>query len=359
MTLLLDDSARRPAVPSGPSQGVIEQARRKQHARRLRFAAVGVLAAGALAAALAASGGKHAQHGAPARDSAAAAPSRASSAGFAVRLSPALDGGQYGWCVGVIAGPRSGVAGGGCGMTPTTGTPIALRLSEASVHAHTQTTTLVTTPQVAAVLVDGRERIPTVTPPGLPYALRAVRFTRRLAPTAAGTHPPRYPYAAEPTIVPLDARGRPIPEHPPQRSTKPTLPRVTHSRGPCALDASGIRGLSAQWSHVASAIAPYPGTLVGRAFFSCIDVEYFLRGWPLDAAILLDAAVPGAPPASIPGLGPVPGAPGYFNGPGDFKGELTAVRRGDTWLVVAGGSGLAQRIEVLRHLHSDDVPART
>jgi hypothetical protein len=46
----------------------------------------------------------------------------------------------------------------------------------------------------------------------------------------------------------------------------------------------------------------------------------------------------------------VPAVPGFFNGPGDFKGELTATRYGNVWLVVAGGSGLAQRIEVLRHL---------
>jgi hypothetical protein len=89
---------------------------------------------------------------------------------------------------------------------------------------------------------------------------------------------------------------------------------------------------------------------VGHAFFSCIDTEYNLNHWPLDAAILLDAAHPGAPPAPIPGLIPVPGARGLMNGPGDFKGELTATRRGNAWIVVAGGSGLAQRITVLHHL---------
>lgn len=359
MTLLLDDSTAQPVVSSGPSQGVIEQARRKQRARRLRFAAVGVLAAGMLVGALAAFGGRDARHDTAARRPAAAAPPRVSSAGFAVRLSPVLDGGQYGWCVAVQTEPRSGIAGGACGMTPTTGTPIAMRLSEGSIRTHTQTTTLVTTPQVAAVLVDGGERIPTVALPGLPYGLRAVRFTQKLAPTASGTRPRRYPHPAEPTIVPLDARGRAIPEHPPQRSTQPALPGVTHSGGPCALRASGMKGLSAQWSHVASAIAPYPGALVGRAFFSCVDVEYYLHGWPLDAAILLDASVPGAPPAPIPGLQPVAGTPGYFNGPGDFKGELTATRYGDAWLVVAGGSGLGQRIEVLRHLHPTMPPSGT
>jgi hypothetical protein len=105
-----------------------------------------------------------------------------------------------------------------------------------------------------------------------------------------------------------------------------------------------------QWSHLASAIRPFPGKLVGRAFFSCIDTEYYLQHWPLDAAILLDAAHPGVPPAAIPGLTAVAGQRGYFNGPGDFKGELTATRFANAWLVVAGGSSLAQRIDVLRHL---------
>jgi hypothetical protein len=122
------------------------------------------------------------------------------------------------------------------------------------------------------------------------------------------------------------------------------------SRGPCALKAEGLPGLHAQWSHVASAIQGFPGRLIGRPFFSCIDTEYYLQKWPLDAAILLDAAHPGAAPAPIPGLEAVKSAPGYFNGPGDFKGELTAVRRGDAWLVVAGGDSLSQRIELLGHV---------
>ena len=107
---------------------------------------------------------------------------------------------------------------------------------------------------------------------------------------------------------------------------------------------------------VAPAIRALPGQLVGRAFFSCIDTEYYLRGWPLDAAILLDAAKPGATPAAIPGLTPVKGEHAYFNGPGDFKGELIATRYGNAWLIVAGGSGLAQRVHVLRASHAHDQP---
>jgi hypothetical protein len=125
---------------------------------------------------------------------------------------------------------------------------------------------------------------------------------------------------------------------------------MTSGPGPCSLRAGGLPGLATQWSHVAGAITPFPGKLVGRSFFSCIDTEYYLHRWPLDAAILLDAAHPGTRPAAIPGLTPVRGEHGYFNGPGDFEGELTATRVGNAWLVVAGGSGLAQRMQVLHHL---------
>ena len=106
--------------------------------------------------------------------------------------------------------------------------------------------------------------------------------------------------------------------------------------------------MTAEWGHVATTIKPFPRQIVGRTFQSCIDTEYSMRHWPLDVAVLLDAAHPGTLPAAIPGLEPVSGARGFFDGPGAFQGDITATRRGATWLVVAGGSGPAQRIRVLR-----------
>jgi hypothetical protein len=47
---------------------------------------------------------------------------------------------------------------------------------------------------------------------------------------------------------------------------------------------------------------------------------------------------------------PLPGVPNVFNAPGAIEGDLTAERRPGAWLVVAGGSGPAQRLAVLRHL---------
>ncbi len=346
-----------PTVPVGPEQGVIEEARRRQRTRRVRVA-LGVLLAMACVAGLvwATTGGgwpANLRHGGRS-DGAGAARSKAPAAGgFHMHLSPALDGGQYGWCVRVEEGP-GGIGGGGCAMTPVTSTPLAMHMSGGSAITGRYSIVVVTTPQVAAVLVNGRRRVPTIVLPGLPYGLRAarIRFRVPLVPRprrVTSTHAPRHvtPPPPEPTIVALDGQGRPIPN----RVVREPIERPNISgRGPCALRASGLPGLAPQWSHVASAIRPFPGQLVGRAFFSCIDTEYYLRHWPLDAAILLDAAHPGAAPAAIPGLTPAPGAPGFFNGPGDFKGELTATRHGNTWLVVAGGSSLAQRIQVLRHL---------
>jgi hypothetical protein len=96
---------------------------------------------------------------------------------------------------------------------------------------------------------------------------------------------------------------------------------------------------------VASTIRAAPGTLVGDAFVSCIDTEYRLQGVPIDAEILLNAAHPGAPVAALPYWKPVPGAQGFFR-----EGGLTARRAGDAWLLVRQGSGLAQRMRLLRHL---------
>ncbi|MGO8907502.1 MAG: hypothetical protein ACLQMH_18050 [Solirubrobacteraceae bacterium] len=110
-------------------------------------------------------------------------------------------------------------------------------------------------------------------------------------------------------------------------------------------------GLSPQWGHVVQTIHAFPGRIVGRALLSCIDTEYYLQHWGLDAAVLLDAEHPGRLPAPIPGLTPVPGAARFYNGPGEaFSRGLTASRSGNAWLVIEGGSGTAQRVDVLRHL---------
>jgi hypothetical protein len=212
----------------------------------------------------------------------------------------------------------------------------------------------VTTPQVAAILVNGKGRVQTVASPGLPYGLRAARVVIRTSSrhVTAGSRP-------GPALVPLDAHGHAIPQRPPPRSFRfpsrswqyPAAP----AQGACELRATGVPGLSPQWGDIASAIVPYPGRIIGRAFFSCIDTEYDLQGLSLDAAILLDAAHPGqVAPAEIPGLAPLSQAPGLYNAIGYYgaQGPMTAKREGNAWIVVAGRGKNAEqaRIRVLRHL---------
>ena len=83
---------------------------------------------------------------------------------------------------------------------------------------------------------------------------------------------------------------------------------------------------------------------VGELFVSRVSTEYYLHGWPMVAAVLLDARYPGARLGPIPGARPVPGHPSAV----DFAdGSLSARRIGNAWLVVKGGSGTAQRLQVL------------
>jgi hypothetical protein len=326
---------------------VIKEARRRQYLRWAQSAAAAaIVLAGLAVGALAMLSGGGSVHRGARRDPVRPAGPPRSAASFGVRLTPSLDGGSYGWCVGVQE-RSGGIAGGGCAMTPVASSPLAFTLSEGGARTRTWSVVVLTTPQVAAVLVNARERVRTQALHGLPYGLRAARIVLPLPPRKSHGRRRIAAPPPEPTLVALGADGRALP------STGAPVPeggvRLAAS-GPCALRAVGLPGLTPQWSHIASAITAFPGRIVGQAFFSCVDTEYSWQKWPLDAAILLDAQHPGAPPAPIPGMQAVKTAPGYFNGPGDFKGELTAVRRGDAWLVIAGGKSLSQRLAVLRHL---------
>jgi hypothetical protein len=164
-------------------------------------------------------------------------------------------------------------------------------------------------------------------------------------------------------LIPLDRDGRPIPYAPPRpgRSVWRTGAwqarrageghpgaAATHSLpGACEIARHGLPALRPEWGHVLEAIPAVPDA-EGELFLSCVDTEYFLHGWPLDAAILLDAREPGRALGPIPGAGPVAGHPGLVDvALGSPPGDLTARRVGNAWLVVEGGSGLAQRLEVL------------
>lgn len=86
-----------------------------------------------------------------------------------------------------------------------------------------------------------------------------------------------------------------------------------------------------------------------------MSTEYYLHGWPMTAAVLLDAGRPGAV------LGPIPGAravPRHPSGVDFADASLSARRIGNAWLVVQGGSGTAQRLTVLQALQINKLDLR-
>lgn len=256
------------------------------------------------------------------------------------RIAPALDGGSYGWSV--MAG-----GGGGCCTMPLRGDPL-VGTTTADTATGIETASFLAGPELGGVLLGGR-RLP-MKAVDLPYHLRLVEVSFK----RHDKHPPPGAVWPELRLTALDRQGHVLPR--PRFYDGPVVESRWWKRGsripagPCQLKAHGPAGLTAQWGHVAHAIRPYGAPIVGRAFFSCIDTEFYLHKWPLDAAILLDAAHPGRRPAALPEMSPVRGAPGYFQEPAMWNGPIMARREGPWWLLVAGGSGAAQRLEVLRHI---------
>jgi hypothetical protein len=342
--------AQPPAPPTrgDPEQGVIDDARRRQQRRR-RNGAILVTAlagiAGILAAVLSGNPGPQARSSAHPEGALALHSSRAGRRGRA-SLAPALTGGSYGWCVMIEGG------GGTCPNLPTADGPLQGALVESEPGAHREVITFLLPEEVAEVLIHGRRFRPVNLPGELPYRLRLARVTIPITGTS-GTR------AAADWLDPQSMRainGRGVvlhPRTPPEAAPDGVIWWESPSAapaGPCRIHARGLPGLQPKWGHVAAQIHSYPARIVGRAFFSCIDTEYYLQNWPLDVAVLLDAQHPGSAPGAIPGMKPVIGEPGVFEAPGDWQGDITALRHANAWLVVAGGSGATQRLEVLHHL---------
>jgi hypothetical protein len=323
---------------------VIEDARRRHRARRRSIAVavpVTALVVGVLAAVL---GG-----GPPdSRLGFRPAPRRLAGAAGAggrlpARIAPALPGGSYGWDV------KVGV-GGSCCTVPTRRNALAGETETRSWPGH-EVVTFLSGPELAAFAYRGHRLPITVVPGHLPFGLRVVQVSiTHTNPTQSS--PPSPPSSAE--LTALGNRGNTLPQRltvtAPSAGVRWWKRPEAPANGPCRLQAHGFRGLTPQWGHVASRILPYGEPIIGRAFFSCVDTEYYLHHWPLDAAILLDAQHPGRLPAPLPEMTRAPGSAGIFNTPGGWDGAITARRSRDAWIVVAGGSGITQRLELLRHL---------
>ena len=263
-------------------------------------------------------------------------------------------------------------------------------------------TYVLTGPQVFAVRI-GTRTIRTVTSRALPTGVRAavvfIPAKGRVFLVPGGRVPvdklpPRFKNVLLVPVEPLDRFGHVIPPQPtgaPAFGPPPVAwmapdavtrwwplaslnigvpyhqdgyPGRTHpGPGVCELAQHGLPALRAEFGHTVAAIPLQPDA-VSEVFVSCIDAEYYLNGWPLQAGVLLDSHRPGQVLGPIPGARPIPGHPEIVNLPlgqvpwnydGSISADspqfsLTAKRVGNAWLVVQGGYGLAQRVQVLNAL---------
>ncbi len=120
--------------------------------------------------------------------------------------------------------------------------------------------------------------------------------------------------------------------------------------GACQIVVVKLAGAKVRWGHVATSVTATPGIAAG-GFASCVDTELSYGHSSLDAAVLLDAAAPGATPPPLPNANAVHGQHGLYSAPG-FAGEILARRIAGAWLLVEGGRGLRQRETVLAHLRA-------
>jgi hypothetical protein len=120
-------------------------------------------------------------------------------------------------------------------------------------------------------------------------------------------------------------------------------------QGACQLVQHGLPALTPEWGNVVTYIAPIPNA-VGEVFSSCVNTTYYLHGWPLAAALLLDAQNPEHTLGPLPGAQKVAGHPNLVEVPTHGWGDITARRVGNAWLVVQGGYTTGQRLEVLNAL---------
>jgi hypothetical protein len=274
------------------------------------------------------------------------------------RLLPPVQAGTVGWCVSFETGSDSSW---GCELDAMPGEPILAESWSGSGPPPVALAHALTAANVAAVSLEGVQ-IPTQARPGLPYGLRAVIVE------LPGTHLLESDLPGR-GLTPLDRSGSQIPRGSktsrrelllrqqvglePIRSWK--RPQAI-AQGVCKLSAAGLAGLTPEWGRVVTHLTPAPG-MIGDGFISCVDTEFYFDNWPIDAAVLVDAAHPGAArPVAIPNLTPVRGHPGLLSGKAG-NGGLLARRVGEAWVVIEGGSGLAQRLEVMAHLDARVSPS--
>lgn len=282
-----------------------------------------------------------------------------------VVLVPLLKAGSVGWCA------MERVTG-NCGES-TGHLPILVEsLSESSgtggsdiERGVTLEGMVVATPRVAAVAVEklrilrdplrvvGRERWSAAgtfalhKEPGLPNGLRATVVAIKYKRPAGQRILVRF--------LPLNANGKQIPQ------TRATVPlsemRPVKSVSDAARPASGVcriymkpmNGVFAFGAEVIDSVTPEPG-FISHAFITCASTIYKIGGWRVEAAVLLDAANPGATPVALPLMKSLPGHSGVVEAWPENNVPVLARRVPHAWLVVTEGRDMSERLRVLEHL---------
>lgn len=318
---------------------------------------------------------------------------------YSIAVSPALYTGAVGWASFIAywtnspRGRQDQGGGGGGGGYPTATNPLfgGSILSFGGTTTRGQTVDYALTSPDVMALRFGNRTIRTFSSRALPVGDRAaVFFVPARGPMLLPGWHPGMPVRGDETvwgcpcrhgravsvvgkfrfvaILPLDRYGHVIASQP----APPNMPKTffwqapsavtptihespyhgsTHPHpGACALAQHGLPDLVGEWGGTISSITPVTDAL-GEVFVSCVNTEYYLHGWPVQVAVLVDARQPGQVLGPIPGARPVPGQPNMVNlAAMPAADPLTAKRVGDAWLVAEGGSGLSQRITVLNAL---------
>ena len=384
-----------PAQPANRGRGALARLRRLRSRSHPLLVLAGFVVSGSAAAAVFSLSASPSQPLAGRLPQAAGVAS-ARRAEYSITVIPGLSAGGAGWGTSVTYRNARGVAiasGGGGGAYPTASNPVfagdtddfeVVGMGHRLVSVRRGRTAgatvgyVLTTAEVAAVRV-GDRTIRTFTSREIPAGDRAAVFflppgapilvtgwkpgdpTRShfTVPGIPGSMPAiRIPTLA---VLPLDRFGHVIPTRPtfpygsfysfwqapsaitPGNNSPPYHGPTHPGPGVCQLGQRGLPALRPEWGDTIGTISPVRDSL-GELFLSCVDTTYYLHGWPLVGAILLDARAPGHVLGPLPGAIPVAGDPNTVDLEG---GSLTARRTGNAWLVVQGGTGLTMRRQAL------------
>ncbi len=284
-----------------------------------------------------------------------------------VVLLPSDNAGVGGWCLTTLGGSVGGQTGCTASGPPAFGGPIVAEESQPHIFvvgrgAQARVVIVLATSQVAEVSFEGYGRVATHTDALLPDHMRGavVELRGRKGEGRTGELALRVHRVLDSIkIIAWNKDGSPI------TRTMVIAPALTFGvpsrnwsrrqhapRGVCSISVDGLDEASSfREGTVMTAVRPRRDVR-GREFVNCVRVDYLLAGkWFVGADVLLDAAHPGATPAPLPGIRPLPGHSGVFLAAGVGDEEL-ARRIPDAWLLVTGGGDLAQRLALLEHLRA-------